>query len=160
MMIIRSVPIFLLLLAMPAWAEAAAMMATVTGTVDDPGATVTVNGVNAAVSGATFTASNVPLTFGPNTIVAIARDAAGNQATKSMSVEVSARFTIRGTVDDATATMTVNGVTATVASGQFTAAVPLRLGLNTLTATARDQAGNTSNKAAEAYVVRPPVDHP
>jgi hypothetical protein len=60
-----------------------------------------------------------------------------------LSILTSSPITVSGTVDDETATVTVNGVTATVSGGIFTApAVPLQEGLNTLTATATDPAGN------------------
>ena len=60
----------------------------VTGTVDDPTATVRVNAVAAAVSGATFTVPAVPLTEGANTLTATATDPSGNAGTSSVSVSL------------------------------------------------------------------------
>lgn len=51
--------------------------------------------------------------------------------------------TVTGTVSN-NAQVTVNGVTAAVTSGTFSAAVPLNEGANTVTATASDQYGQTT----------------
>jgi RHS repeat-associated protein len=66
---------------------------TVTGSVADVGqypsgvAQVTVNDVPATINGdCTWTRANVPLSEGPNPIVVIARDNAGNQTTKTRTV--------------------------------------------------------------------------
>ena len=61
------------------------MTIPVTGTVDDPSAAVTVNGMPATVSGGTFTAQ-VVLMLGPNTIAVAATDPLGNAASTSMVV--------------------------------------------------------------------------
>ena len=53
-------------------------------------------------------------------------------------------ITVTGTIDDPTATVTVNGTTATIAGGTFSASVTLNESSNTLTATATDPAGNTA----------------
>lgn len=58
----------------------------VVGTVNDQQATVTVNGVPAQVTNRTYSAVNVPLTLGSNTIQATGRDRAGNFATTSVTV--------------------------------------------------------------------------
>ena len=58
---------------------------TVTGTVDDPSASVTVNGVTATISGGTFSAG-LTLSEGANTITATSTDAAGNTASASVMV--------------------------------------------------------------------------
>ena len=50
---------------------------TVTGSAGDA-VDVTVNGVTAQLSGGTYSAANIPLDLGENTIVAVGRDAAGN----------------------------------------------------------------------------------
>ncbi|MEE9124540.1 MAG: carboxypeptidase-like regulatory domain-containing protein, partial [candidate division NC10 bacterium] len=74
---------------------------------------------------------------------------------------------VSGTVDDDTATVTVNGVQATVSAGTFTAAgVPLQRGVNTLTATATDPAANvgtasiqvTLDTTAPQVTIASPVD--
>jgi Glucodextranase, domain B/Bacterial Ig domain len=60
---------------------------TVTGTVDDPSATVTVNGTMAIVSpDGTFTAEGVPLQEGENTLTVVATDSCGNQGEDQVSV--------------------------------------------------------------------------
>jgi hypothetical protein len=58
----------------------------VVGTVNSQQATVTVNGVPATVVNRTYTASNIPLSLGSNTIQATGRDRAGNGATVSVTV--------------------------------------------------------------------------
>ncbi|UCB57642.1 MAG: FG-GAP repeat protein [Candidatus Omnitrophota bacterium] len=52
---------------------------TVSGTVDDATAQVTVNGQPASVSGTGFVASDISLVEGENTVVAVATDHAGNK---------------------------------------------------------------------------------
>lgn len=148
----------------------AAPTAQVTGTVS-PGVTeVEVNGVAAALSGTAFTAANVPLFEGNNLLTVVASGAGGRSATASVQVirdstaprvaihapaagflTTAATVTVSGMVNDlivgsldpAEAQVTVNGVSAEVANRNFVAAdVPLALGDNTLTATARDLSGN------------------
>jgi len=139
----------------------------VTGTIDEPTATVRVNGVAAVVSETTWTADGVRLSLGPNLLTATATDALGNQRQHTIRVylDVSAaqktpRFniTVAGTINDNAATVDVNGVAATVASGQFTASVPLVTGHNPITATARDALGNQSVKSIAVFV--PPAQPP
>lgn len=147
-------------------AAAVDMAATVTGAVDEPAASVTVatalGSVSAGLAGSTFTAANVPLAFGPNTITVTAVDQAGNTASVGLTVHVAKRFAVQGTVaDDSAVTVTVNGVPGTVAGGQFSAVVPLKLGLNAVTATAKDAAGNSSQSTTvEVVTVRQPISHP
>lgn len=139
---------------------------TVTGTVDDPAATVTVNGMPATVSGTSFSAANIMLTAGPNTITTVATDQVGNQASKTVTTyldlpaaQKTPRFSINvsGTAsdNDQLTTVSVNGVAATLSAGQFTASVPLVSGLNTLTATARDRAGTEITKSVRVFVPQP-----
>ena len=59
---------------------------TVSGSVDDDRATVTVNGVSAVVTDGNFTASDVPLVEGSNTLTATGTDPAGNAGTASIQV--------------------------------------------------------------------------
>jgi len=59
---------------------------TVSGTLDDSGATVLVNGVAANVDAGTFTAAGVPLQNGTNIVTATAIDRAGNVGTASIQV--------------------------------------------------------------------------
>jgi hypothetical protein len=135
------------------------------GVTDASPASVTVNGVAASVSGSSFTATNVPIGSGPDVdLVVLATDAAGNTARVSRVVHVdrdaplihvdqptagafvgSAAVAVSGTVSDASAVVVrVNGVTATVANGAFTATVPAADGPVTLQAVAEDAAGNTA----------------
>ncbi len=142
---------------------------TVTGTIDDATATITVNTMPATISGGTFSAPGVLLVQGPNTITAVATDAAGNRVSKSIIVyldlpaaQKTTRFStlVTGTIDDPSATVAVNGVPAAIAAGTFTASVPLTNGLNTLTATATDPAGNTARRSIRVFVplpTRPPA---
>ncbi|MFZ5877053.1 MAG: Ig-like domain-containing protein [Nitrospirota bacterium] len=62
---------------------------TVTGVVDDPSATVTVNGVVATVApDGTFTAEGVPLHEGDNVLTVAATDSCGNQGATSVTVRL------------------------------------------------------------------------
>ena len=65
----------------------ASFVVTINGTVDDPAAAVTVNGVLASMSGNSFSLS-LTLPMGSNSLTAIARDPAGNTRTKSVTVSV------------------------------------------------------------------------
>lgn len=145
---------------------------TVFGTIDDPNATVAVNGVSASVSGGTFTASNVPIKEGSHVVTAVATDQSGNVGTSSITVVLDttapivkinspadnatitqSTVTVTGLVNDivtraATGTelfVTINGVNATALNGTFMAEIPIAQGINTITATAEDFLGNTSS---------------
>jgi hypothetical protein len=146
--------------------------ATISGTVSDPAATVTVNGVNAAVSGSTFTAAGVALAQGRTVITANAVSPSGATATTSTNLyrdsipprlEVytpedgatvyTSPVSISGMVDDIVVgtinaeqmRVTVNGGNAEVANRAFLMRdVPLNAGANTLTITAVDAGGNTT----------------
>jgi len=145
---------------------------TVRGMVDDPTATVMVNGIPAAVSANAFTASGVPLREGGNALVAVATDPFGSVGTASITVVLDTtpptvrieapangalvtepRVTVfglitdivTGTVNAVEATVTVNGLPAQVSNRGFLVRdVPLQPGWNSLVAEARDQAGNVS----------------
>ncbi len=136
----------------------------VRGTIDDPSATITVNGMAATITGTTFTAAQVPLRLGPNRLMAMATDRAGNTTTQSITVYLDlpsepitprGSVTVDGTVDDPLASVTVNGVPATISAGQFSATVPVISGANILTAVATDLAGNTSKASITVYVFPP-----
>ncbi len=134
---------------------------TVTGTVSEAVASLTVNDVPATVTAGAFTVE-VPLTLSTTTLVAVATDPAGHSgsATRTITLDTTPpvvriltpatgqvlrtpTVTVTGTLDDPTATVTVNGVAATLADGRFTAAgVALGAGATVLTAEARDPAGN------------------
>ena len=73
-------------------ARLSAQTVTVSGTVDDePGLTVTVNGVTATVTNGTFSAPGISLVEGENTLTARAKDSVGNQGTHT-------RILIRDTI--------------------------------------------------------------
>lgn len=142
---------------------------TVTGTVGDPVAQVTINGIATPVSNARFAAA-VPLNEGPNTVTAVATTSTGTTSTASVVITLdttaprvaiysptadgsttAAAVNVTGLVNDIVvgtvnpeqATVTVNGVTAQVSNRSFLAAnVPLALGANTIQAVATDRVGN------------------
>mgnify|MGYP001597380696 CR=1 FL=1 len=67
-------------------------------------------------------------------------------------------ITVKGTVDDSTGTVTVNGTTAMVSNGAFSVEVTLSEGNNTIMATAMDAAGNTATTSVTvALDTAPPV---
>jgi hypothetical protein len=141
----------------------------VTGTVEDPGAQVSVNGIAAPVSGNSFLAT-VPLREGVNTITAVAQNSDATTSTASVeisldttpphvaiyspvdnSITTDASITVTGMVNDIVvgtvnpqqATVTVNGVAAQVGNRSFTAAnIPLSVGPNIIQAVGVDRAGN------------------
>jgi uncharacterized Zn-binding protein involved in type VI secretion len=142
----------------------------VQGTIADASLTVVVNGITAAKTGTSFSAS-VPLIEGANTITAVATSAAGGSATASVQVFLDTtppRVTITsplndsrttaatldvsgivndivvGTVNPLQASVTVNNLQAQVANRTFAALnVPLNIGANLIRAEGRDRAGNT-----------------
>ncbi len=73
---------------------------TVMGIVDDPTATVQINGVLAILSGNSFTAEGVSLVPGENTIQATATDPSGNTASDSVQVTFLPVTAVTGTVLD------------------------------------------------------------
>lgn len=146
----------LLGLASPAEATTINVDVTVTGVV----AGVTVNNIAAAPNGNGYRAMGIPLALGPNTITATATDAAGNSASTSITVHLGTKVNVQGTVDSSTTTVTVNDVAATITAGTFSAFVPMKLGMNTVTANAQDAAGNTNSATTHVFLVRPPVEHP
>ena len=147
---------------------------TVNGTVSDPAATLTVNGIPTPQSAGSFSVS-VPLLEGNNTITGVATNGAGNVGTASIqvtldttpprvtidspidgfvvtdsSVTVTGKIndTVVGTVNPGQATVAVNSLLAQVANRGFVAAgIPLALGDNTIRAVGRDQAGNSATAA-------------
>jgi hypothetical protein len=143
--------------------------ATVNGTISDPAATVTVNGIPAPQSGGSFSIP-VPLVEGLNVLAVVATNAGGIASTATVQVTLDTtppHITIESPADgavttEATATVTglandvvvgtvnaqdvqvaVNGIAAQVANRTYSAAaVPLALGRNTIQAVAHDRAGN------------------
>jgi hypothetical protein len=145
---------------------------TVTGTVDDPGARVTVNGVQATVSGTTFSADQVTLREGNNLLSATGINAGGAAGTASVSVILDTtpptvridspsdnavltspeiyvtglvNDVVTGTVNAAQVSVTINGVQADVTNRSFMAeGILLVPGKNVISALATDRAGNKS----------------
>jgi hypothetical protein len=146
----------------------AAPTVDVRGTVDPPAGSVTVNGIQAVVSGNTFTAQ-VPLFEGTNVVAAVAATPSGAMGTGTVEVfrdSTAPRMAVAfpldgatvhqpnvpvgGTVQDNTIVsagplrVTVNGIAATVSDGGFLLpAMTLAPGANTLNVVATDPAGNS-----------------
>lgn len=78
------------------------------------------------------------------------------------AVLTSSSVTVSGTASDDTAlaSVTVNGVAATLGSGSFSAGVPLVAGANTLTAIATDSSGNTASTSIQVTYAPPDVTPP
>jgi hypothetical protein len=150
----------------------AANSITVTGTVDDPNAIVTVNGVAASSAGGIFTASGVVLREGNNPISATGTNAGGAASTASVNVILDTtpptvridspsdqavlttpqiyvtglvNDVVSGTVNAGQVKVTINGVQATVGNRSFMAEdVLLVPGKNVISAIATDRAGNVN----------------
>jgi len=144
---------------------------TVTGTVDDPTATLTINSIATPVANGQFSVM-LPLAEGPNIITATATSVAGAVGTTSMEVTLDTtpphvtitspadKFVtteaaisivgnvndiVVGTVNDQQAQVTVSGLAAQVANRTFLATnVPLQMGPNVIQAVARDRVGNAA----------------
>lgn len=140
----------------------------VSGSISDPAAVVSVNGVTATITGSQYVANNVPLVEGPNFLTALGLRGA-ESVSASVTVEhnlppevlitaptegavlVGAVVDVEGVVDDLAALLDVNGVAASVAAdGRFTATgVPLLEGPNLLTARAIDLLGATGTASVQ-----------
>jgi hypothetical protein len=96
---------------------------TVTGTMSDATARVAVNGIQAVISNNSFSASDVALQEGSNTITAYAVDKYNQTATGTINVTLSTKGFIAGTVTDAvTGSLLPDvAVVATDSSGSHTA---------------------------------------
>lgn len=145
----------------------AAATVDVHGTVSDASdVTVRVNGVVASVANGSFTANGIPVGDPPAaTITAVATDAAGNTRQASIRVNVDRAppaiqitspgagaylqgptVSVTGTVSDVSPhSVEVNGQTAVVTNGTFTAQVPATDGSLTIQATATDAASNSTS---------------
>jgi hypothetical protein len=115
-------------------------------------------------------ACTVPLAAGANAIELVAADAWGNERSEVVTIEFDpppvvtisspedgdefkgGPVVVAGTVDEPDASVTVNGVPAT-GRPNFTATVPVRKGLNTLVAVARDANGSESSDSVEIMVL-------
>jgi hypothetical protein len=157
---------------------------TVTGIVDKNAATVTVGslaGENypAEITAGQFTAKDVKLGEGVNTITVKAMSLAGNVGKASVRVTVDSiapkvmitgpkdmavtnkkMITVTGTVDKASAMVKVNNTLVQISKGVFTlSSLSLQEGANVITATAVDRAGNQATPAVVNVVLdtTPPV---
>lgn len=139
---------------------------TLSGSIDDPAATVTVNGQAAQVSGDSFSYAGLPLTEGPNSITVSATDPAGNTGTATITINLDTQapvitiaapadnsfvntssITAAGGINEPAASLTINGMQVTpTASNTFSlAALSLIEGPNTITVIAVDRAGNSGS---------------
>jgi hypothetical protein len=140
---------------------------TITGTVDDRTATVTVNQTPATISGGVFTAHVRLMDQGKNPVRATAIDRTGNRSTDSIMVtldtlgpdiSISAplnglvtkvpRVTVTGRISDAgeLAEALLNGAPLALDRGDFSVGVPLVERENVITVSARDVAGNERSR--------------
>jgi len=145
----------------------------VQGTISKTGAILTVNGKEIPHSNGQFSAE-VALEEGHNTIVASARDAAGVQASATLSVSLdltppyitveshddgqvvrqeSVTITglindvVRGTIEETQANVTVNGKEAVISNRSYAASdIQLTEGDNLITVRGSDQVGNVSEQ--------------
>jgi RHS repeat-associated protein len=146
----------------------------VSGTVmDSTVVTVTADGISLTVGQGGGFSGSVPLIEGHNTLVIIARDAAGNETPATRTVisdtqvpvivvsqppegdtVTTPSVNVVGTVTDSTAVvLTVNGDTVPLGQGgSFTKSVALVIGANTITVVATDQATNVAT--LNRHVVR------
>ena len=142
---------------------------TVTGQVADAlsGAThVACNGTRTPVTGGQFTCT-VAVTGGENVLSFAATDAAGNSGTASRTIRVTTTpvvtitepapfsfvnispITVRGTVSDRNATVTVGGIATPLSNGVFSVQVPLVEGNNNVTAVAQSATGEAGTGSVQ-----------
>ncbi len=150
----------------------------VAGITDKNAATVTVSTrgggeVPAVLQAGAFTAKDVKLEEGVNTITVKAVSLAGNAGTASVKLTVDSvppkiaitapkagavtnkkMITVSGTVDKPTAMVKVNGTPVQVTKGMFTlSSLTLAEGNNTISATAVDRAGNQAKESVVTVLV-------
>ncbi len=138
---------------------------SVKGTVSDSSSmTITVNGKDVTINGGTFE-TTVTLIEGVNTITIVATDAVGNSSTITRKVirdtqapalaitnpadgfiTKDTSVTVKGITSDLNGvSLTINGQLLNVGiDSTFTTQVSLKEGINTITVTAADSAGNTT----------------
>jgi hypothetical protein len=147
---------------------------TLNGTVNDPSALLTVNGIVMPNSGGAFS-SPVPLVEGLNVLTVVATNAGGfsSSATVQITLDTTpphitidapvngttttadhvnvsglANDVVVGTVNSQDVQVTVNGVPAAVANRSYSVSgVPLVLGPNIIQAIGRDRAGNSTTSS-------------
>jgi hypothetical protein len=136
----------------------------VTGQAGGSATSVSVNGQAATLGQGGAFAAQVTLSPGANSIVAVASDAAGNQATATVSVILDTtpptvtltsplpgaitnqpQVVVSGTAldDNGVASLTVAGQAVALSGSQFSTTVQLAAGSNPIAVTATDLAGNT-----------------
>ena len=138
--------------------------AVLQGTIDDPQATVVLEGTGLNQTGANFSFP-VILQPGANIFILSAIDRAGNRASvsrtlirASLSINITAptpsatvsgsTVLVSGTFQGPSNTgVTVNGVVADIAAGRFYATVPAQPGANVLTATAKALDGSSAQQS-------------
>jgi len=132
----------------------------------DADAELTVNGISVAVMPDGSFSDTVALAEGDNVIVVEATDGVGNQAYTEFAVVLDttapaiavtspldgatvddAALTVSGTVDDPSAEVWVNGVSAEDGAGGFSAVIALSGGENTVTVVAEDGLGNSASES-------------
>ena len=151
---------------------------TVSGIIMDKNSQVSVNGIEALIDGNTFTASGITLNRGMNVISAIAENSEGKKTSDAITIKyelpVAVYITfpydgsdiavnpidVEGIVSDPSATVDVNGITATVSGdGRFIArGINLSEGINPVTAEAINIDGNTGSHAININYKADPVN--
>ena len=139
-------------------------LVTVEGTIDDPNAELRVGGLLATVDteSGTFRVDRLRVAAGATTITAVATDAVGNESTDSVEVEIesaspvitvdepaflrdgsdlrvstSSSFEIRGTIEGAVGSVSINGEVAILTGHVFRLAVDRPDGVHAFRVTAR-----------------------
>lgn len=141
---------------------------SVTGTLNQHNVQVTVNGQSATVTGRSFSAYNIPLTDGENTITITAQNTLGLEDKETFSVfvdsipptlsiisppdgrEVSfSRISVTGEVADAhlITTFLINNIPAQFYENRFDHLIPLSEGDNTITVYVQDEFGNETTES-------------
>jgi hypothetical protein len=143
----------------------------VQGVVNDPGANVTIQGVDATLAGTNFTLNALSLTEGTNRLVAQSRSDLGGQAAAASTVFLdtsapqltvlspsdrsilsTSQVEVRGMVQDLTdVSCSVNGTGLAVTKGSFSGYITLASGSNSVLVTAQDAAGNRSSKSLSLF---------
>ena len=142
---------------------------TITGTVSDAlsgVAAVTCGGSAATITGTNFTCT-ATLALGSNTVAVNATDVSGNNSGTLLSITFGniptvtftapanlsylnlSPTTVNGTVDDPTASVTINSIAAPVANGRFSVTLPLAEGPNIITATAKSASGTAGTASIQ-----------
>lgn len=133
----------------------------VSGSVNEPPASVMVNGRTATVTGSDFTMAGFPLAEGNNSIIVEARDKAGNKGSGNVTLILDTvapqifitapandlltrnpQLTVTGTLSEPVNAVTLNGQPITVSGTSFAASLTLTEGVNSITLEATDRAGN------------------